>query len=875
MMVALASILLVAALLIMSEGAEAAQYGVKLGFESPGSEKTYIPPDPVTFNLTVEHTGDELTQVVIVEILNEPVGWSHNLIAETGQGVSSGSDDVDMELAVGEVGTLSVTIMPKSGMANGTYLLTVWARAEKDASADDSLDLGVVITRSVDYEIELGVTPPGGVFKAVPPASITMEFHLYNLGNAEDRYLVQATSTMCDLGWVHTFESGVNGQGWTPSIPSDPGRTSPHKVVVRMDIPPGEEAGIMCHVSVNATSEADPLLERAPAGANVQTQQSYKFHVTIEGPDSKMGQVNSSVEFRLRIHNQGNGLDTFRIFAAWDQQEAPGWFARPNPAEISIPSSDNSTISYIVKIPLNATLGTFTFHAEVWSSNTELTSVSRTLYVGVADHFDMVLWAEETEVDADPGDKVQFDVNVRNVGNAVDSYNLSWVEWDDAWLVFMQPDSLTLFPDETGMLNVSMHLPGDLGERPLPTYVFDLQVESVKGDAVKLIALSVHVKPYGRVEWLWNDEPVTSPEEPVAGEGSLRPKPQIDVYGGTTAAFSMFVRSTGIIDDNVTFWGRTDDDRITVSVLPPWSVVRPGKEMEVFVQISVPDNMFPGEHRVWLNASSSDQREVMRAVPLEFDVIPYYDTIDFADMLWNDLLEEDFTYTYTMEGNEVTSARGRRGQHNEFDIISLVALYDLDTNVVTVTMELKGTPIQDQGVFYGVYFVTADHQVLGGLADPETHRRGDFVWESHDASNTTAFMYLSDNLAGSSVPMLSLEIHFLSDRVVFTMHAKDLRKAGVDPGSEFRLYGYCHRLGSSDGGDARTRLIYDTAGQGAVDAPRDFTREPEGSSSMVWIGVAVAVVAVLAFIIMYLLPRLLPPEPEPEPTEADDWVEYR
>jgi uncharacterized membrane protein len=865
----------IAALLLMAAPAEGAQYGVKLGFETPGNLKIYIPPDPVTFNLTVEHTGDELTQVVVVEILNEPVGWSHNLVAETNQGVSSGTDDVQLELAVGEVGTLAVTIKPKAGMANGTYWLTVWARAEQDASADDALDLGVVIPEGVDYEIVLGVEPPGGAFKMVPPGSVTIEFHVYNVGNAEDRYRIQAGSTMCELGWVLTFESGVDGLGWTPTLPSDPGRTSPHKVVVRVAVPPGVPAGVSCHVSANATSEADPSLQRAPAGVNILTLQFFGFQVFIEGYDTKEGHVNSSVEFQLRIHNTGNGVDTFRIFASWNQEMAPGWFARPNPAEIGIPAQDNATLSYIVKIPLNASRTTIAFHADVWSSNTELNSISRTFYVEVADHFDMVLWSHETEVTADPGETVQFDVNVMNVGNAVDSYNYSWVEWDDSWLVYVQPDSLTLFPEERGMLNVSIHLPGTLGDRPLPTYTFDLRIESVNGDVERLIALSVHIRPFGRVEWLWNDEPVTSPEGPVVAAGALRPKPVINVYNGTTAAFSLFIRSTGIIDDNVTFWGKATDDRITVSVLPVWLVVRPGRDEEVFVQISVPDNMFPGEHRVWVNASSSDQREVMRAVPIEFDVIPYYDTIDFANMRWDDLLEEDLTYTYSMEGNDVTTAKGRRGQHSEFDILTLTGVLDVDTNIVTLTMELKGTPVQDMGVFYGIYIVTADHQVVGGLADPASHRRGDFVWESHDVANTTAFVYLSDNLQGSSVPMLSLEVHFLSDRVVFTVHAKDLRKAGVDPGSDFRLYAYCHRLGSSDGGDARTRLIYDTAGQGAVDAPREFTREPEEASSLVWLGVAVAVVAVLALLFLMLLPRLMPPEPEPEPTEADDWVEYR
>jgi hypothetical protein len=285
--------------------------------------------------------------------------------------------------------------------------------------------------------------------------------------------------------------------------------------------------------------------------------------------------------------------------------------------------------------------------------------------------------------------------------------------------------------------------------------------------------------------------------------------------------------------------------------------------------------MSPGEHRMWLNASSSDGREAVRAVPVEFDLIPYFDSIDFAGLNWDDPLEDDFAYTYQLESDRVVSSRGRRARHADMDILTLTAVLDPETNMVTLTMEMKGAPAEDRGVFYGVYIVNEDHQVVGGLEDPASHETGDFVWESHDAANTIANMYVSDGQLGSSVPMLSLSVFHGSDRVVFHVHAKDLRKAGVEPGSEFQIYGYCHRLGPPDGGGGGSRLVYDTAGQGAVTGPWEFTNEPEESSSMAWIVAALVVVAALAlFSVLYLIPRLTPPVPEEEPDEADEWEEY-
>jgi len=276
-----------------------------------------------------------------------------------------------------------------------------------------------------------------------------------------------------------------------------------------------------------------------------------------------------------------------------------------------------------------------------------------------------------------------------------------------------------------------------------------------------------------------------------------------------------------------------------------------------------------------VNASSSFGDQAMRAVPVEIDVIPIYNPGDFADMRADDPLSDDYAYSYSLEGNKVVSARGRRSKNPDMDIVSVTAVFDLDTNNVTVTLELHGTPSREKGIFYGVYFVTADHQVTGALDDPAAHRRGEFEWETRDEAHTIAFVYLSDQQMGSSSPMVSMTGKLLADRVVWTFHARDLRRAGVEPGTGFHLYAYCHKLGSTGGGEAETRLVYDTAGVGALEAPWDFTREPEETSYVPWILVAVAVVAVLALLFMHYMPRLLPPEPEHEHTEADDWVEYR
>jgi len=861
--------------MVLSDDAQAALHGFDVRLADPVDEKTHVPPDAVTFNMTVRNTGDELRDTVVVQVQNLPSGWSTNLLFDGALGISAGTNTLEAETVQGETADLLVTVTPKAGMANGTYWFAIVVYPKKDITATDSVDLGVTIGRRVDFSIALHDPPSGNVFMATPPSTVSMRFVLYNLGNSEERFHINVLSSMCGFGWVPHITSGADGQGWTPGLASDPLAKSPHYIDVDVLVPGDGSAGTTCQVTATATSESDPDLERAPATAIIKMRQVFAFTVNIVGEAKRSGAVGETVVFKLRIFNQGNGLDTFRIYAAWIEEDVPGWFARPNPTEVGIAAGDNATVDYLVKVAPNATLGTFQFHAQVWSSSVELSSIQKSFTVSVLKHYDLVVFAAQGTASADPGDRVAFQVFVDNLGNTLDSVDLGWDSTLEGWLTYIQPPSVTLVPGERAEVNVSLVVPEDLGEAPKGSYRWVLRGTSVGGGNEDPEELLVRINPFGRVELLHGNETLTSPAEPVAPPATVRPKPVIDLFSGTTIAVTLRVANLGVAEDNVTLWGYSGDARIRVSVLPEGHLLRPGSTQDVFVQVSVPGTMFPGEHRVWVNASSSHGGQAMRAVPLEFDVVPIYNPGDFAGMRADDPLSDDFAYTYSMEGNRVVSARGRRGRHVDMDIVSVAAVFDLATNNVTVTLELRGAPSRDRGIFYGVYFVTDDHRVTGALDDPASHRTGEFEWETHDGDGTFAFIYLSDQQMGSSSPMTSMSGKLLADRVVWTFHARDLRRAGVEPGSGFRLYAYCHRLGSTGGGEAETRLVYDTAGTGAPAAPWDFTREPGETSYVPWILAVVAVVAALALLFVYLLPRLLPPEPEHEHTEADDWVEYR
>jgi uncharacterized membrane protein len=832
---------------------------------------------PVVFNFTVEHTGTALTEWVNIRVLNETSSWTHRLDANTRRGPLHSTSSLRFLLDEGEVATLTVGLKPDTASPEGTYMPVIRADVVANPVFWDALEVGVIVPRFVSVDLD-PVLPPGGEYTVTPPGTVRVAIDLYNTGNGEDRFMLKAYTTMSARGWTVTITEGADAMGWTPDLAADPNGTEPHRVVVKVHVPGDASPNLLGHVSLEATSYSDPSVSEGSGQVPVRALQVYGFGVAVIGPESLLGQPGSKFEFQFRVTNRGNGQDTFRIYPVFDEDLAPGFDSHASPDSVVLEAGENTTFRLVVDAPFGAAKGPYTFAAEVHSSNLALNPILRDVKVQIEQSYALGLTTDSPSMSADPGDRLTYDLRVLNVGNGLDAVVLELVGSPAQWLTYIQPTTFPLVPGETAHVEVIVYVPDILDDAARSSYPLTVWANSTRSDAKARLELQVVISPFNRLEWIFGNRTMTSPSEPVAEEGTLRPKPTIDLFNTSTTTFELVLWNMGNTDDNVSIEAEDDDPRMTVHVVPWEAIVRAGQELEVTVTIVVRDNILPGEHRFWLNARSQDPFVAMRVLPVEFDVVPVYNPGDFADKQYSDPLNDDYTYRYTTDGVDgpVTSSSGKAGGVPVIDIVSVTAVLDLEAGMVTVTLELKGLAMESEGVVYVVHFVNGDHQLTGPLVDPRAHHtEGEFTWSSHDVGNSTFWMSLAGGVMGSRVPVTTMDVEVLADKVYFNIGVRDLRHSGVEPGSDILLYAYCHQVDGRDGAGADGRITYDTAGQGAASAPAPFSEEPdEGSPGRLPVaaGVTIAVVAVVAlFIFRRWKAARIAPMDESDP---DGWVEY-
>src|SRR5690348_12558419 len=80
----------------------------------------------------------------------------------------------------------------------------------------------------------------------------------------------------------------------------------------------------------------------------------------------------------------------------------------------------------------------------------------------------VVAQLSSTEIAVEPGRQVTFGMQVRNTGSVVDRFGFEALGAAAAWVKF-SPETLSLFPQATGTVNVTVELPREPGSTAGPT----------------------------------------------------------------------------------------------------------------------------------------------------------------------------------------------------------------------------------------------------------------------------------------------------------------------------------------------------------------------------------------------------------------------
>ena len=141
-LVLLAALAVAAIAIASSERADALTYDVKLTFKDDTPIRTAQGLNPITFNYTIKHTGEYLSEEVIIELQNEPIYWQHYLSASTKAGVRSSTNFLEILMQKNEISNVSLTITPPQNQLNQTFWMTVNAYPKKDPAINRSHNIG-------------------------------------------------------------------------------------------------------------------------------------------------------------------------------------------------------------------------------------------------------------------------------------------------------------------------------------------------------------------------------------------------------------------------------------------------------------------------------------------------------------------------------------------------------------------------------------------------------------------------------------------------------------------------------------------------------------------------------------------------------------
>ncbi len=826
-----------AAFVMLGDEVDAAGYDLALELNDTSSVKVAQGINPIGFNLTLTNNGTAASDLFTINVTSIPQNWTNLLLWTSLTMIPPGPAGPPCEVWMdkGETIEVHLVVTPPNNQLNDTYWFTLIAYPRADPAYNVTYDVGIVNPQVAGFHLEPYNPPENNTYQAIPPSVVVIRFALFNTGNGADHFLVQGSSSRADVGWILEIVNGVDEYGYTQEVPPDPLMENPYYIDVRVPMPAWTEVNVEGIISLNATSVFNVSYQRPPAVATVRALQYFNFQVYINGPDNKEGIPGETVTFEIKIHNPGNGPDTFSLKAKFDEALNPGFVAYANPSNITIERNDNGTALFMVEVPENPPKKTYFFTVQVWSKSHELSPVTKSFAVEVGQYFRIELTSEDPWRVTDPGGNLEFEVTVRNTGNGLDSIVIESLEGvPQYWLTYTQPPEVTLLQNQTAVIKIIVIIPSKFEEAPLMGYTLTVIAKSSRSDAEATVDLLIDIRQFWRIEWMSRGGEITNPERPTAQAGSIRPRPEINLFNGTTTTVVMGVRNFGNGPDEVTVEVENGFPQVEIAITPTRFNLESAATQDIIVTITVPKSHKPGVYYFLLKASSSDGSVQVRSVPMDFLLMPVFTENDFSDLEYNDSVDDNYLFTFTSDeaGGEVLESYGRHHRPSNIDIVSIMAVHDHTAGMVTVTLRFAAEVVDEVGTEYWIFFVNGSHRQPEALRNPWEHTNGSFLWTFSDQARTVCNMYYENGQGGSTYDLPGLEVIVEGNTITFRVPSRELRSAGVAPVSGFGVYAYAHTLTIREDGAYRVRVNWDAAGVGAAGVPAEFSNEPEEGSPL-------------------------------------------
>ena len=566
----------------------------------------------------------------------------------------------------------------------GTYLFWIYCYPSKDEEELDRFNFTVKVKRK--YEVELLVSPPTKLTD--PGISADFLFTVQNKGTGSCNVTMNATM-LPSYEWYMTakvtpssFELETSTASQLVWVNITPSATNPLA-------PMNDTTGIP--ITVNADIVEREGWPDTSKNVKVKINQTYDVEVYSETLYINI-EPGKSDSFNITIKNEGNGEDSFGIYAGVPAH--PKWtvdLAKSNTETLNMDGEEKILVT--IEIPSTESSVSDNITINVTSRGDDAIFEVEMVEVTVkAPDRGVSITSPDNYKEGRPGTTINFTFNVRNTGTDNDFYNLEVISTDPAnvanWINPPDPwQTSNLEPDNAEMLYLDVKIPSD--EDPSPPYAtIEIEASSDKTpEELDTISISVEVEQVFKLK-----------VEPVQNTVSIDP--------GENGTVTIDIRNQGSGTDDV----EVDTDWKSANLLyidvdkPTFTVNKNGVE-KVELTIGIADDPNPDEQSitVTITATSTKDTETSPAehsdtitveiimVKLEVkttddteDVTPNLSgdkaTVEYDIQIWNKGLEAD---SFDLEATKVNHA-----QYVKLSSDATSSISPDSSSTITVTIEI-------------------------------------------------------------------------------------------------------------------------------------------------------------------------------------------
>ncbi|MGA1819400.1 MAG: C25 family cysteine peptidase [Thermoplasmatota archaeon] len=521
--------------------------GTKLEVETDPVNVTVRPGEEVEVDFTIRNTGIIPTDV----LLNVTVQGNGRHVWTANVSVYEGSLPVDGELN----GTLSIYAPP-------------------DALFNEVRDIvlrvdSILLSKAVTYTVEAFTMRMVGLDVSVDPYDLSTPQGSYAVGYVKVENLGNGPETV-DLTFPDLPAE------WTIETGSSTAEVEPYKdlsIPFKLTLPARFLAGTYSH-KVSVLSSQTGASAEGSFNMTVEPDMSYDLEIPVEIVELYPEEY-ATIPFDII----GNGNVGMGVTVKWMGSRMDDWDVRVLNGSMELSPFSNGTGGIRVRPPNGTDPGVYTMYVTADNGIEEKEDV---IDIVVKKLYAFELRVEETVREADPGERVSFYLNVSNLGNIFDQFNMTMVETPEGnWSVALNPKFFSVAKESHRRVYLDI-----TSEFPLNgTYGFRVKVSPWSGGGPQFADLKVVIRRTYDFE--------------VSGDA-----PDNVRKPGESLVFQLELRNLGNTFDTITMNASTEDGW-PVTISNSTMTLGPTAASGFIVSVLIPADAMAGEYRLLLHVVSN------------------------------------------------------------------------------------------------------------------------------------------------------------------------------------------------------------------------------------------------------------------------------